>query len=138
MSSPIKQVLDVLALQGDLEWARCVGGGNPPRPPFVAWRFKAPDVELERRIAEAVRSYEGPVEWIVRKGDRNWVIEPSAFWTYAASFRVDVEALQGFGEEFPSETKAALDDAAGLAAHLDRELALSPLTPGPPAGGPTR
>jgi len=122
MSSPMKAVLDILASQGDLEWTRCVGGIEPLRPPFVAWRYKTPDEQTEKRIVEAVRSYVSPVEWTVRKGERNWVIEPATFRTYATRFRVDVEALQRFGEEFPSETNAALNDVAGLAAHLQKTL----------------
>ena len=122
MTSPMKAIRDVLELQGDLEWARCVGGVEPLRPPFIAWRYKNADEKTEKKIVEAVRCYAGSVEWTVRKGERNWVIEPAVFRTYATSFRVDVEALQRFGEEFPSETNAALNDVASLAEHLQKEL----------------
>jgi hypothetical protein len=137
MSSPMKMVLDVLALQGDIEWARCGGRVEPLRPPFVAWRYKLPTETTEQRIVEAVRCYAGPVNWVVDKGERNWAIQLDAFRTFARRFHRDDEALQRFGEEFPSETRAALDDAAGLAAHLDRELARPP-PPGLTIGGPTR
>jgi hypothetical protein len=122
MSGPMKAVRDVLELQGDLEWARCVGGVDPLRPPFIAWRYATPDEKSETRLTEAMKRYAGPVEWTIRKGERNWVIEPASFQEYAKRFRVDAEALQRFGEEFPSDTNAALDDAPNLAAHLRREL----------------
>lgn len=122
MSSPIKVILDVLASQGELEWARCVGDVEPLRPPFVAWRFKIPGGSTEMAIVDAVRCYAGPVEWAIDKGERNWVIQPAAFRTYATSFRSDGEALQRFASEFPSETHAALEDIASLTAHLRKEL----------------
>src|SRR4051812_13310791 len=114
MNSPMKAIRDVLGLQGELEWARCVGGVEPLRPPFIAWRYKNADEKTEKKIVEAVTGYAGPVEWTIRKGERNWVIEPAAFRTFATSFRIDVEALQRFGEEFPLETNAALNDVASL------------------------
>jgi hypothetical protein len=122
MSSPMKAVLDVLGALDEIEWARFVGGTEPLRPPYVAWRFKRPDAAMEARIVEAVRSWRGLTEWAMNKGDRNWVIEPAAFATYAANFRVDVEASRQFGIEFPSETRAALEDASSLAEHLRARL----------------
>lgn len=137
MSGPLKMVLDVLARHGDIEWARCVGRLEPLRAPFVAWRYKTPDEGKEQRIVEAVRSYAGLVKWVADKGERNWVVQPEAFRTFARNFDTDGEAMQRFGEEFPSETKAALEDAAGLAAHLENELARAPL-PSNPAAGPVQ
>jgi hypothetical protein len=122
MSSPAKAVRDVLEFQGELEWARCVGSVEPLRPPFVAWRFKTPDESAEKRIEEAVRCYAGLVEWVVDKGERNRVLQPAAFRTYARTFRSDGEALQQFALEFPSETHAALEDIASLAAYLREKL----------------
>lgn len=120
----MKAVLDVLALLGEIEWARCVGGETPPppEPPFIAWRFKKASPETEARIVEAVSGYSGATEWTITKGERNWVIEPAAFERFARSFRVDVEALQRFGAEYPSETRTALSDAIRLAEHLGARL----------------
>lgn len=131
MSGPLKPVLDILAALGELEWARCVGGTD--RPPLLAWRFKAPDKQLEQRIVAAVQSYSGCVDWSVTTNGRNWSIVPVVFDRYAAAFRVDVEAMQQYGQDFPAETKAANDNAARLAEHLEKELARAPV-----AGGPVR
>ena len=120
--SSMKMVLDVLASLGDLEWARCVGGLEPLRPPLVAWRFRNPDESTNERIVKATTSYTGLVEWVADKGARNWVIQPAMFQTYAMNFRTDGEALQRFAVEHPSETYAALDDIAALAAHLQKRL----------------
>jgi hypothetical protein len=143
MSGPLKPVLDILAALGELEWARCVGGTYPPdrsggyggasRPPLLAWRFKAPDRQLEQRIVAAVESYSGSVDWSVTTNGRNWSIVPVVFDRYAADFRVDVEAMQQFGQDFPTETKAANDDAARLAEHLEKELTHAPITADPVA-----
>jgi hypothetical protein len=118
----MRAVLDVLSALGEVEWVRCVGGTVPLRPPFVAWRFKTPDRTTEERIVEAVQSYRGSTAWVMRKGERNWVIEPADFAAYATKFRVDVEALQSFGTECPSETRQALEDATNLANYLRERL----------------
>ena len=120
MSSPMKAVLDVLASLGEIEWARCVGRDSPPpsEPPFIAWRFKRRDEKAEERIAKAVHAYSGTTRWTIKKGERNWVIEPVAFEEFGRDFRVDVEALRAFGSTFPTETRVALDDAVKLAEHL--------------------
>lgn len=120
--SPISAVLDVLGAIDEIEWARCVGGDDPLRPPFVAWRFKNPRQDVEAMIAEAVVAYSGPTEWTINKGERNWVIEPAKFRQFARNFRLDTEASQRFGIEFPAETQAALYDAAEFAAYLRRAL----------------
>lgn len=125
MSSPTKILREVLEAHGDIEWARCVGGDDPLRPPFIAWRYQRPDARLEKRIVDAVNGYRGRVVWAIRKGERNWVIEPAAFRSYAKDFRVDVEAMIGFGETFPMETRSALDEVSMLAEHLKRELVRS-------------
>jgi hypothetical protein len=122
MSSPIKHVLDVLALLGELEWARVVGGDEPLRPPFVIWRFKQPDADTEVSLTRAVHAYSGAVEWAISKGERNWVIAPTGFSAYATNFRVDVEAIKRFGSEFPLQTRQALADAPRLAEYLRRTL----------------
>ena len=122
MSSPIKAVLDVLIALDEVEWARFVGGDEPLRPPYVAWRFKIPDESLEARIVDAVKTYDGRTEWTISKGRRNWVIGPLAFDKFAKSFQVDVEASRQFGREFPSETREALSDATELARHLRKVL----------------
>jgi hypothetical protein len=118
----MKAVLEVLSAVGEVEWVRCVGGIAPLRPPFVAWRFKTPDRTTEDRIVDAVQSYRGATVWRISKGERNWVIEPADFATYARRFRVDVNALQSFGAECPSDTLRALEDAFHLANHLRRRL----------------
>jgi hypothetical protein len=122
--TPAKAVLDVLALLGEVEWARCVGNEAPPRkePPFVAWRFKEPDDGTEARIVEAVKAYSGGMKWVIKKGERNWVIEPAVFESFARKFRVDIEALRSFGVEFPFETDKALTDIVRLAEHLRNRL----------------
>jgi hypothetical protein len=84
-----------------------------------------------------VISYADLVRCVADKGERNWVIQPEAFRTFARNYDTDGEAMQRFGEELPSETKAALEDAAGLAAHLENELARAPL-PSNPAAGPVQ
>ncbi|HYQ01541.1 MAG TPA: hypothetical protein VER96_22865 [Polyangiaceae bacterium] len=118
----MKAVLDVLVALDELEWARCVGGDEPLRPPYVAWRFKIPDKDVEMRIVDAVNTYNGPTEWTISKGRRNWVIGPLAFEKFAKDFRVDVEASRQFGRKFPSETRKALSDASVLAGHLRKVL----------------
>jgi hypothetical protein len=122
MNSPMTAVRDVVGLLGEIEWARCVGGVEPLRPPFLAWRFKHPVERVEQMIVDAVVSYSGVIEWVMRKGARNWVIEPAGFAAYAAKFQRDVDAVQSFGAEFPSQTSAALEDAIRLADHLRRSL----------------
>ena len=118
----MKAVLDVLAAVEPIEWARFVGGTDPLRPPYVAWRFTRDDGEVETRIVDAVRAWRGPTEWTIHKGRRNWVIEPTKLARYAARFRLDVEAARQFGIEFPGETCTALEDARSLAEHLRTKL----------------
>jgi hypothetical protein len=96
----MKMVLDVLALQGDIEWARCGGRMEPLRSPFVAWRYKLPTEMTEQRIVEAVRCYAGPVRWIVDKGERNWAIQLDAFRTFARNFIATVRHLSASGRSF--------------------------------------
>ena len=128
MSSPMKIVLDVLASLGELEWARCVGGTEPLRPPFVAWRFRHPDDGTNEKIVNATRSYVGLVEWVADKEKRNlnwnWVIQPAMLRAHAKNFRTDGEALQHFAAEYRSETHAALDDIAAFAEHLRERLSI--------------
>ena len=118
----MKAVLDVLAALDEVEWARCVGGDDPLRPPFLAWRFKKAAQDFEAKITEALKAYSGATEWTIKKGERNWVIEPVALENFARSFRVDVDALHRFGLEFPTETRTALSDAVELARHLRKTL----------------
>lgn len=118
----MKAILEVLRALDEIEWARCVGGDEPLRPPFIAWRFKTPSADAEARIVKAVRTYSGATEWTIKKGERNWVIEPVAFESFARGFRLDIEAIQRFGMEFPFETRTALADASGLAGHLRKAL----------------
>jgi hypothetical protein len=120
----MKPVLDVLALLGEIEWARPVGSEAPEtlRPPFLAWRFKSPEPQTEAAIVRAVEMYKGQASWVIEKGERNWVIGPAEFQKFSRGFRRDVEALQAFGQEFPSETRTALADATRLAEYLRREL----------------
>jgi hypothetical protein len=124
MSSPMKYVLDVLASVAEIEWARCVGGEEPwpPEPPFIAWRFKEANPETEAKIVDAVKSFSGSIEWEIRQGRRNWIIEPALFAEYASTFRVDVDALRSYGTKFPSETRHALADASRLADYLRSRL----------------
>lgn len=119
----MKPVLDVLALLGELEWARPVGSEAPEtlRPPFLAWRFRNPEPHTEA-IVRAVELYKGQTRWVIENSERNWVIGPAEFQRFARGFRRDVEALQAFGQEFPSETQTALADATRLAEYLRREL----------------
>lgn len=101
-------ILDVLEVVDEIEWARCVGGDDPLRAPFIVWRFKNPIQDTEERIVDAVKTYSGATEWTIKKGPRNWVIEPAAFDKFARNFRLDVDAKDRFGIEFPSETRTAL------------------------------
>ena len=114
-------VLNLLLCLGKIEWSRCVGTYNPgmvPIPPMVAWRFQTPKDEIESAIVAAVETYRGAVKWTIFKGDRNWVIEPAALAAFVRNFRVDANAFERFGLEFPSETAAATDDIPNLVNHL--------------------
>ena len=123
MSAAMRPVLEVLEALSEVEWSRAVGGLEPLRPPFVAWRFKnVGDERIATSISEAVREYQGSVEWTMTRGERNWVIEPASFHRYASSFRVDVDALSRFAAEYPKEARRFLDDVPKLAEHLRRSL----------------
>jgi hypothetical protein len=125
MNTAMKAVLDVIRARSEVEWARAVGGLEPLRPPLVAWRFKdASDETTATSISDALRIYRGPVEWVMSRGARNWVIEPARFHRYATDFRVDVDALSTFAAEYPEEVRTYIDDVPRLAEHLRRALLL--------------
>jgi hypothetical protein len=116
-------VLRIFERLREVEWARSVGSGvEPIAPPLLSWRFKVPDTRIEELIVRAVGAYVGRVQWVVWKGNRNWVIEPEPLAGFAKDFRVDVEALRAFADRFPSQTLEAVRDAASLAAFLEKEL----------------
>lgn len=122
MTAPMKEVLDALTLLAPIEWARCVGGSQPPRPPLLAWRFVSLDSCLESRVREALECYKGAVTWVLQRGHRNLVLTISEFAAFAQSYRVDTEALQAFGHTHSLLTATAMDDASRLARHLRRNF----------------
>ena len=84
-------IYQVIKSFGDLEW----GGFGPDlnsefanensqkTPHNTVWRWKNPDPQLDKLIVDAVDSFEGEIEWIIRfrdrkssLGGRNWIIEP--------------------------------------------------------------
>ena len=84
-------IYKVLKSFGEIEW----GGYSPSldskfanenaqkSPHHTVWRWKNPDPQLDKLIVEAVNSFKGEIEWIIRfrdrkpsLGGRNWIIEP--------------------------------------------------------------
>ena len=124
------EVLKVIAELAPLEWGRCSRAEGPAeatRPPLTVWRFLDAPVDLERDVQRAVTGFAGRIRWEIRKGGRNWVIQPEAVATYPrrGEFRNDIELAIAFGKDHPDIVREAFEDLPQLAKHVMEQVSAS-------------
>lgn len=121
--NPLKPIVDVIESLSKIEWGRSPGSRAALRPPFFTWRFVTPSPSLIDRIEAAVRTYSGPVAWSFKRGKRNCCISPTTFSEFCGTTQQgDVGDQIAFGELYPEQVLAMLDDIGPLAAHLRATL----------------
>lgn len=121
--NPLTPIVEVIESLSKIEWGRSPGSRDPVRPPFFTWRFVTPNPSLIDRIEAAIRSYSGAVAWSFERGKRNVCITPTAFSEFSGTTRRgDVGDQIAFGELYPEQALAMLDDIGPLAAHLRAAL----------------
>jgi hypothetical protein len=84
-------IYKVIKSFGEIEWggyspsldSEFINKNTQKSPHHTVWRWKNPDSQLDKLIVEAVNSFKGEIEWIIRCRDRktslggtNWIIEP--------------------------------------------------------------
>lgn len=110
-------IIEVLAEFGSIEWFRqpdpiSVQYHSAQRayPPVIVWRYSDRNPELAAKLAEAIASFKGSVEWSFDSTKRNWVVAPSRARNYN-----DAAKLQETEPEY--DTKAN-DELPQLADHI--------------------
>jgi hypothetical protein len=87
---------DALGALGEVEQLG-IAWGNAPMP-SVVWRFARADERLLSRATEAIRSFDGKVDWVLtppneRGEGMNWSLQPQPDADRAEAAREDFIAL---------------------------------------------
>jgi hypothetical protein len=107
MPCPGRNLTDVLRLLGEIDWGK---GGIIMRndddwklPPVVVWRYKDKDERRDQLIVEAVKTFNGSIEWTISFRDReklpgrNWWIEPRRFTEFMDTIKDNPNIIDGEG-----------------------------------------
>ncbi|GBF82220.1 hypothetical protein [Aphanothece sacrum] len=118
------EILEILEILGELEWVRCSAtrgkADRLERSPFVVWRYKTRDINLESLLIKAVESFRGNVEWEIKFTGKNWLIAPKLLEKFQQErdYKKDVDALKAISIEFPEFCQQANEDVPALAAKI--------------------
>jgi hypothetical protein len=142
--NPVDVLMKVLESFDEIEWGRgsifVENEEDLAFPPFLVWRYKQKNQNLENLIVEAVNSFNGKIEWKIVFSRRNWFISPRKVeefrQVYKGKYRTDTEARSAFAELEPNFGKMANQEVPLLAEHikkfvmekLDNELSLQTQT----------
>ena len=139
-----RELLDFIETLGTLAWSKyetryptiSIKGRSAStedrsdRPPYTSFRFECEDPNLIKRLQEAVRSYQGEVEWLMEGHQRvsfpdttNWVIYPKKL-AEVRQVALDAELTpsQYLAKTDPSFGALAYGDLVGLADHVRNSL----------------
>jgi hypothetical protein len=117
--------MSLLGLMGEVEWARFAVGPTregKPRPPLLVWRFKVENESLEERLADAVHSFSGRVEWLLDESTRNRVLMPREVSEALGPWRTDSEVLLHLAETRPKYSRDSMEDLNDLLDHIEQAL----------------
>jgi hypothetical protein len=107
---------------GELEWYRGTVLHGPwaveTHSVLIAWRYKFPTIEQSRCLEDAVASYRGSVEWVLKFAGRNWSLLTRDVAEFLQGFRVDVEGHDAYSKQWPDKARASREDLRRLLAHL--------------------
>ncbi|MGK7945789.1 MAG: hypothetical protein AB4058_15105 [Microcystaceae cyanobacterium] len=124
------EILEILQQLGELEWVRCGATRGQThkfdRPPFIAWRYKTRDLNLESLFIQAVESFQGHVEWEIKFTGKNWLIAPKFMEKFQQErgYKQDIAAMKALSVEFPEFCQKANQDVPALATKI-KELTLT-------------
>lgn len=139
------EILEWLDSVLELEWGKCVprkldlsipnmprNGDQSNYPPFTSFRLKSDNPEFMKKLMDALESYEGEVEWTLKKHDRtplkgtNWCIAPKVVieTQQEPNLDVDLNAQEYFQKYKPEFGLVAYRDMLGLVKHLQFSLKL--------------
>lgn len=111
------EIMAVLAIFGEVEWYRLPSLHDVylhPElkvfPPFVTWRYRDRDAQLAARLAKAIASFKGSVEWSFDDSRKNWLIYPSS--------NTDSIERKKLAETNPEYGIKAYNDLPHLAEHI--------------------
>lgn len=141
-----RELIDFIEQLGELAWAKYETRyptffikGSPPssedrsgRPPYASFRFEHEIADVIKKIQDAVRSYQGKVEWVIEGHQRvsfpdttNWMIYPKKMLEVKQLARAeDLAPGQYLEKSDPEFGPVAYTDMLNLTAHLQREFGL--------------
>lgn len=137
-----RELLNFIEELGELAWAKfetrypaiSIKASVPSsedrsdRPPYASFRFEHESPEVIERLQDAVRNYQGGVEWVMEGHQRvsfpdtsNWVIHPKKMAELRQS-ALDANLTPGqyMAKADPSFGAVAYADLVNLTAHLRR------------------
>ena len=137
-----RELLDFIEKLGELAWAKfeprhpsvTIKGSLPStedrsdRPPYTSFRFEHENPEVIERLRDAVKNYQGNVEWVMEGHQRvsfpdttNWTIFPKKMAEIGQS-ALDANLTPGqyMAKANPMFGPDAYRDLANLTVHIQR------------------
>ncbi|NHZ65308.1 hypothetical protein [Massilia genomosp. 1] len=141
-----RELIGCIEQLGELAWAKFETRyptfsikGSPPssedrsgRPPYASFRFEHEIADVINKIQDAVKRYQGNVEWAMEGHQRvsfpdttNWMICPKKMLEVKQLARAqDLTPGQYLEKSDPEFGPVAYTDMLNLTAHLQREFGL--------------
>jgi hypothetical protein len=130
MSELCGRLLEAMENFDEVEWGKygpvIDDGGTDPYPPVTVWRYKEKDERRDQLIVDAVKSFNGDIQWEITFRDReslpgrNWSIMPKRFQEFLNNFKENKETIKATGALSADGAFAVLEPEIGKAAN--REL----------------
>lgn len=134
MYCPGETLADVLRLFGDIDWGAwgivIKNDENLKQSPVVVWRYREKDERRDQLIVDAVKKFNGEVQWKISFRDRekltgrNWSIMPEKLERFIEEneFEIGVSPQAVFASQNPEIGLLANKELPQLAEHIKKTV----------------
>jgi hypothetical protein len=134
MYCPGETLADVLRLFGDIDWGAwgivIKNDENLKQSPVVVWRYREKDERRDQLIIDAVKKFNGEVQWKISFRDRekltgrNWSIMPEKLERFIEEneFEIGVSPQAVFASQNPEIGLLANKELPQLAEHIKKTV----------------
>ena len=125
------KLIETMKKFGETDWYKygpaIDDGETDPYPPVTVWRYKDKDETRDQLIMDAVKSFNGNIQWTISFRDReklpgrNWSITPKRFEEFLDEIKDNseiIDAKGAFSVAEPEVGKSANRELPELAEHI--------------------